>query len=310
MKSTCILSDTARGLYTAYLKDSSYYQAGDLNNLGLKYTATRFEAADRNYGFKTGSSGQLANLGTELGAEFTLSLVSAEIAYCDDNQTNMYAGLFIRRNLVASGTEAGRVTILPSSNPTFAIWIDATADNVATRARIPGGVSTFTGIHEGQSDVVINTGDIVIDSSVLFKENVSNVFSKVVVSTNPKDKRVFGIVADVQRNVEIISEVTETPVQNLFGETAPVPNTDRLLAPWELEYTVFVNAVGEGQVNVCGENGNIEAGDLIVSSSMPGKGMKQDDDLIRSYTVAKARESVTFDSPTQVKMIACTYLCG
>jgi hypothetical protein len=61
---------------------------------------------------------------------------------------------------------------------------------------------------------------------------------------------------------------------------------------------------------VCGENGNIQAGDLIVSSSIPGKGMRQADDIIRSYTVAKARESVTFDSPTQVKMIACIYHCG
>jgi hypothetical protein len=75
-------------------------------------------------------------------------------------------------------------------------------------------------------------------------------------------------------------------------------------------YPVSVNALGEGQVNVCGENGDIEAGDLIVTSSMPGKGMRQDDDLIRSYTVAKSRESVTFSSPDEVKMIACIYMCG
>ena len=71
-----------------------------------------------------------------------------------------------------------------------------------------------------------------------------------------------------------------------------------------------INALGEGQINVCGEAGNIEPGDLIVTSSMPGKGMKQADDLIRNYTVAKAREAATFDSPDQVKQIACIYLCG
>jgi hypothetical protein len=51
-------------------------------------------------------------------------------------------------------------------------------------------------------------------------------------------------------------------------------------------------------------------GDYITTSSMPGKGMKQDDDLLHNYTVAKARENVTFSSPTEVKQIACSYHCG
>jgi hypothetical protein len=70
------------------------------------------------------------------------------------------------------------------------------------------------------------------------------------------------------------------------------------------------NALGEGLINVCGENGNIEIGDFITTSSIPGKGMKQSDDLMRNYTVAKSRENVTFSSPTEVKLIACTYHCG
>ena len=73
---------------------------------------------------------------------------------------------------------------------------------------------------------------------------------------------------------------------------------------------VTVNAVGEGGINVCGENGDIAAGDLIVTSSIPGKGMKQHDDIVRSATVAKARQSVTFSSPTEVKFIPCVYMCG
>jgi hypothetical protein len=71
-----------------------------------------------------------------------------------------------------------------------------------------------------------------------------------------------------------------------------------------------MNALGEGQINVCGENGNIEKGDLIVTSAIPGKGMRQSDDIVRSYTVAKARESVSFSSTSEVKMIACIYMCG
>ena len=71
-----------------------------------------------------------------------------------------------------------------------------------------------------------------------------------------------------------------------------------------------MNAVGEGQINVCGEGGDIQSGDLIVTSSTIGKGMKQADDIVRNITVAKARESVTFGSPTEIKTIACVYLCG
>ena len=73
---------------------------------------------------------------------------------------------------------------------------------------------------------------------------------------------------------------------------------------------IYTNSLGEGQVNVCGENGDIEIGDLIVSSSTAGKGMKQDDDIVRSCTVGKAREAVTFASASTVKQIACIYLCG
>jgi len=67
-------------------------------------------------------------------------------------------------------------------------------------------------------------------------------------------------------------------------------------------------------MNVCPEGGNLEAGDYICSSSTPGKGMKQDDDLLHNYTVAKSREDVAWTAQevtdNVVKMIACTYHCG
>ena len=72
----------------------------------------------------------------------------------------------------------------------------------------------------------------------------------------------------------------------------------------------MMNSLGEGQVNVCGENGNIEKGDLITTSNTTGKGMKQADDIIRNYTVAKAREDVIFSSASDTAMIGCIYLCG
>ena len=57
-------------------------------------------------------------------------------------------------------------------------------------------------------------------------------------------------------------------------------------------------------------DGNIDNGDYITSGSN-GYGVKQDDDLMHNYTVAKALESVDWSKETTTtKMIACTYHCG
>jgi hypothetical protein len=71
-----------------------------------------------------------------------------------------------------------------------------------------------------------------------------------------------------------------------------------------------VNAVGEGQIKVIGEGGDLVAGDLIVTSSTTGKGMKQSDDIVRGKTVARSREAISFSSSTEIKTVACIYLCG
>jgi hypothetical protein len=77
-----------------------------------------------------------------------------------------------------------------------------------------------------------------------------------------------------------------------------------------------INGLGEGQMNVCGLGGDIEAGDFICTSAIPGKGQRQNDesgkadDGPRRCTVARARENVTFSDPSAVKRVAVVYLCG
>ena len=61
---------------------------------------------------------------------------------------------------------------------------------------------------------------------------------------------------------------------------------------------------------MCTENGDITAGDLLVTSSTPGYLMKQDDDIIRSKTVGKAMEQVTFDENGQATGIYGYIYCG
>jgi hypothetical protein len=71
-----------------------------------------------------------------------------------------------------------------------------------------------------------------------------------------------------------------------------------------------INGVGEGAINVCGLGGTIQRGDLICTSPMIGKGMRQVGDVIRSTTVAVSRETVVFDDPRDTAMIACIYKSG
>jgi len=67
-------------------------------------------------------------------------------------------------------------------------------------------------------------------------------------------------------------------------------------------------ALGDGHILVVPEGGNIEVGDYLTSSSKEGRAMKQDDDLLHSYTIAKATEAVDWKSESDdSKLISCTY---
>tara|TARA_B100001939_G_scaffold318549_1_gene306052 strand:- start:813 stop:3896 length:3084 start_codon:yes stop_codon:yes gene_type:complete len=65
------------------------------------------------------------------------------------------------------------------------------------------------------------------------------------------------------------------------------------------EYTekrfCVVNSLGEGAIWVVNTNGNLEAGDYITTSNVTGYGQKQDDDILRNYTVAKITMDCNFN---------------
>jgi hypothetical protein len=62
---------------------------------------------------------------------------------------------------------------------------------------------------------------------------------------------------------------------------------------------ILVQSTGEGYVWVTDVNGSLESGDLITTSNIDGYGIKQDDDLVHSYTVAKSTMHCDFN-PQQV----------
>lgn len=160
---------------------------------------------------------------------------------------------------------------------------------------IADGYLPFTGIHIGllSRDIAFDVGDIVYSKQVLYKHDISNTLLEIDVTTTENKKSVFGVinkVAEYENYLDFDMKTWYNYQEQFIG--------------------INVNSVGEGCINVCGLNGDIEAGDLITSSTLRGKGMKQSDDIVRNYTVAKSTEDVTFDFPEQVKTIACTYMCG
>jgi hypothetical protein len=176
----------------------------------------------------------------------------------------------------------------------------------------------FTGAHDmlvanGFAGVL---GDIVVDTGVAARSNVSNTIGFVEISPSPSQRGAVGVLASLPKPLDAQAppaalRAGRTSFYQLDGSLevtdVPVPQFAALATTHKV---AAMNSLGEGQINVCGEGGDLLIGDLIVTSSIPGKGMKQADDIIRSCTVAKCRENVTFTSPTEVKMVACIYLCG
>ena len=200
--------------------------------------------------------------------------------------------------VTAAGTGGGAAKFY-NTGDSKNVWLAPGAYSIYSAAGggqsyIGDGYLPFTGQHQAliENDAVFEIGDIVYDVCVVYKQDINNVMFEVAVS-DTANQSAIGVISSV-RPVDEFSILPETMWETLAGT----------------KNFVTINAVGEGQINVCGEGGNIQPGDLLVVSSMAGKGMKQSDDIVRNVTIAKARESASFSSATDQKQIACIYMCG
>lgn len=132
---------------------------------------------------------------------------------------------------------------------------------------VPGMIVSLTGKSEMRKD---EKGDI----------SISSTLPTVMLSTKAMDKAVFGAVVS----------------------SRPLPDGHWYEAK-EGERFGVVNALGEGRVWVTSLNGNIEAGDYITTSEIPGYGQKQDDDLLHSYTFGKAMETIDWNNVNASEII-------
>src|SRR6056300_1634359 len=179
--------------------------------------------------------------------------------------------------------------------------IDTSSLNVSKPITADGTLLSFTGQHicfpegpMGQGLVVsanknkyvslngsLTTGTRAIKSSeALPVVSLSNVVN---------DRSVFGVVDHFEQSGTTRSQTSGGTVITQDKESG--------------DNRVVVNSLGEGAIWVANTNGNVVSGDFLTTSHLPGYAQRQDDDILRSYTVAKITMDCDFQPgnlPVQV----------
>jgi hypothetical protein len=143
--------------------------------------------------------------------------------------------------------------------------------------------------------------------------NINECLPVVDITTTDKDKKVYGVITNFQNDF-------------YDGSGEPILDDAMLDTGNGLTGRIRINNGGEGGIWITNINGNLENGDFICSSVIPGYGRKQDDDLLRNYTVGKITmdcdfqlenggkyrcEEITHDGVVYRRaFVGCSYLCG
>jgi hypothetical protein len=104
--------------------------------------------------------------------------------------------------------------------------------------------------------------------------NINDTLPMIKLSNKKNQKSVIGVISNKRQDFN----VTRLRHSNTYKEKA-----------------IIVNSIGEGAIWVSNFNGNLENGDYITSSDISGIGMKQDDDILHNYTVAKITMDCDFN---------------
>lgn len=285
--------------------------------------------------FQTASSGQRAvlsassnNLVTYDSSGNTLVTVggggsgSVYVSYVSGTLPGVYANVSTSAAAIAGDNASGSSL---SSGGQFTGYTGVKGAGATGYDFYAAGAATNYGPFTGAHDVLfwpgedIDLGDIVLDAECVEHGGLSNTIFRVETSTQPYQKGAVGVLSvqlgDLADHLPaVFSQQIEQPDSSGKARTVVIP-TERFHEVKDLYWLGACNSLGEGQLSVCGEGGDIEVGDFIVTSSMPGKGMRMDMSLpvtfdLQSCIVARAREAVTFSRATEVKRVACIYLCG
>jgi hypothetical protein len=160
-----------------------------------------------------------------------------------------------------------------------------------------GGIINFTGQHRNimNTNITDSSVGLIVSSTGKFVNTDNTLHATIneslplcVITNTDNDKKVFGVLSD--------KEDTERSRNYASGNFVSVFNKQNTN-----EQRMYINSVGEGAIWVCNKNGNIENGDYITSSTVPGYGVKQSDLILYAYTVAKITCDCNFSTTKIVK---------
>ena len=169
----------------------------------------------------------------------------------------------------------------------------------------PGKIVVSAGnIHNRESKTRKDSSKIELDSAI----------PGILLSSEVEQKSVIGVISTVEEE----GKDREYAAGALVSVIEKVKGDER----------VVINSLGEGAVWVCNVGGNFENGDYITTSAHAGYGIKQRDDILHNYTVAKITMDCNFDlrsaayecvemretdrrgNKYRAALVACTYHCG
>jgi hypothetical protein len=127
--------------------------------------------------------------------------------------------------------------------------------------------------------------------------NLEDQIGKIVISTGKYMNLNNEEIIDIDEAIPVVELCNEIEDKRIFGVISGFEknNNERNYKIGNMKFTqeknkkdikVIVNSGGEGSIIVTNYNGNFKNGDLI-TSCFNGYAMKQNDDIVRSYTVAK-----------------------
>ena len=177
---------------------------------------------------------------------------------------------------------------------------------------LPDSSTDFETLSGSVGKIVVSSGQY-DNPNVADNVTINESIPTIKLSDATNQKSVFGVIS----NAEDPNQEDRTYNFGAFGTNRQKKNAE--------DVRLHINSLGEGGIWITNINGNIENGDYITTCEIPGYGMKQDDDLLHNYTVAKITQDCLFDlnSTTyeceeiqhdnqtyRAAFVGCTYHCG
>jgi hypothetical protein len=186
----------------------------------------------------------------------------------------------------AYGMSTGTYGIGVMGRSTSYIGVLGETDNASSYSFYAQGAGANYGPFTGAHDVTLKNGFGEVVSGML-------VSSTGVVAVNEKS------ISTTVMEVELSSVKNDPRVLGALVAAQSKLGNQRIQFQQGTKFAI-VNALGEGRLWITNYNGNLNTGDLITSSPVAGYGMKQDDDVMHSYTVGKITQQIDWNKVNDV----------